>query len=146
MRAVTKIIFYFSCFVCCWVNASETDLCKHVGPKETPVYCISMLQLLSDPIAFDQQNIVVSGFMHLEFEGNALYAYKSDHQNLLFKNAIWLALDNFKKPNFNTRYATIEGKFTVNKKGHFSLFSGSIVEIKAINKRLSRNELKLNSP
>ena len=77
----------------------------------------------------------VIGFLHMEFEGNAVFLSREDHEYGLSKNAIWLSMsksDASEHQNANDSYAVVEGTFNADKKGHFSPFNGSIDEITLI--------------
>ncbi|MDN3725528.1 hypothetical protein QRD02_14175 [Aequorivita sp. SDUM287046] len=100
---------------------------------------VSAIQLISTPEKYDGKVIRVIGFVNLEFEGTALYCYKSDFDNRNYKNSIWLEIP--KKGIYelgkqcNGNYVSIIGTFNAQQNGHFGLFSGSIVEIRRIDLR-----------
>ena len=50
--------------------ASGTDL---ASPQIQGVEQVSILQLIVTPERYDTKKVQVEGFLHLEFEGNALY-------------------------------------------------------------------------
>ena len=53
---------------------------------------VSAIQLISTPEKYDGKVIRVIGYLNLEFEGTALYCYKSDFENRIYKNSIWLEI------------------------------------------------------
>ena len=88
----------------------------------------SIYALIASPEKYEGQVVRVSGFLHLEFEGNALYAHREDYDRHIRANALWLSkpqcADNGKP--FNDTYAAVEGTFTGRQRGHMDLYSGSI--------------------
>ena len=72
------------------------------------------------------------GFVHLEFEGNAIYLHREDFQYSLYQNSIWLSIPSDSRKQFlnvNNTYAFVEGTFNTEYRGHMNLFSGSIENI-----------------
>jgi hypothetical protein len=88
---------------------------------------VGMIQLLATPEKFDGKLIQVSGFLRLEFEGNALYLHEEDYRHHLFKNGVWV--DLAQSDSVNMHYVLIEGVFTATHHGHLGLFGGSIEKI-----------------
>ncbi len=56
----------------------------------TQVTPASLIQLISSPEKFDGKTISVIGVVRLEFEGNRLYLSRSDYQNRVDDNGIWI--------------------------------------------------------
>lgn len=89
-------------------------------------------QIIANPARFEGRRVRVAGFMHLQFEGEALYMREQDYISLLFKNGVWLDLSESQTRRalpLNDHYVTIEGTFYARERGHFSLWSGSIKKI-----------------
>ncbi len=53
---------------------------------------VSLIALIASPERYDGKQVVVSKFIFLQRERNALYGGKTDFQHALFKNAIYLQL------------------------------------------------------
>lgn len=89
---------------------------------------ISIITLIANPEKFEGDTVRVSGFLNLEFEGNALYIHEEDYEHRMFKNSIWVDIDrdSLKLPYFkkyNKKYVEIEGVFS---QSDMEVFSGSI--------------------
>ncbi|MBK1880612.1 hypothetical protein [Pelagicoccus mobilis] len=93
---------------------------------------ISIVQLLADPSTYEGKRVAVSGFLKMEFEGNAIYLHEDDYKNQIYKNGFWVRSGSEISPSlYDARdgYARVEGRFTTQRKGHFGLWSGTIEEI-----------------
>ncbi len=145
-RVIVKTIklLIIGMMFCIWQQANANDLykCPISIKGETPVYCVSILQLLSSPGDFHKKLVRVTGFLNLEFEGNALYLHKVDYDQMILVNSIWIDRAGIKQPSFNKEYALVEGTYLAGKRGHFGMFSGALTEITRIQKNLSRAEIE----
>ncbi|RYG96373.1 MAG: hypothetical protein EON58_12210 [Alphaproteobacteria bacterium] len=91
-----------------------------------------MVQLITTPERFEGKRVRVAGYLHLEFEGNGLYAHQDDLEHSLFKNGLWINIDRCgppSKPDINDAYVLVEGRFTGQEQGHMGLSSGSLSEV-----------------
>lgn len=103
------------------------------GSSQQPL-SVSLLQLIATPDAFDGKYVRVHGFVRIEHEETAIYLHREDAEHMLTKNGLWLAANDVategsKEAQVKDRYALIEGRFVANKKGHRSLWSGSVEDI-----------------
>jgi hypothetical protein len=76
-----------------------------------------------------RRQVVVSGFMYLQRERNALYVGRNDFQHALFKNAVYLLVTNalFERIYpLNGCYVEIKGTFDGKSTGHVGAFSGEL--------------------
>jgi hypothetical protein len=92
----------------------------------------SRVELIATPEKFDGREILVAGFLRLEFEGNCLYLHREDYEHLISKNAIWIVRNpviNAQSNTFNMHYVVLLGTFNATRKGHMSLNSGSLTDI-----------------
>ena len=96
---------------------------------------VSLVQLIADPARYHDREVRIVGYLHLEFEGNALYLHREDFQNSLYKNGIWIdptgPLYASAKAN-NNSYVLVVGKFSAADTGHMGLWSGAIVKIERL--------------
>jgi len=85
---------------------------------------------VTNPNAYDGKVVRLIGFIHFEFEGNAIYLHKEDYDHAITRNGLWveLAAGTSTKPCEN-RYAIIEGTFRANDHGHMGMWSGAIRNI-----------------
>jgi hypothetical protein len=73
------------------------------------LYDVSMVRLLAEPDKFDGKRVRTAGYIHFEFEGNAIYLHEEDLTHGLLKNALWIslaeksALPGAKTPMFSRR-------------------------------------------
>jgi hypothetical protein len=93
-------------------------------------YLVSLVRLLADPKEYDGKRIMLVGFLHLEFEGNAIYIHRDDKLYRISKNALWVSFS----PGINTKacqdkYVLIEGEFSATETGHMGLFGGTVKAI-----------------
>jgi hypothetical protein len=95
---------------------------------------VSLVQLIATPEKFDGKIVMITGFAHLQFEGNAIYLHKDDYQYGLHKNGLWLNSNKCRSrdgKNFTDGYALVIGRFTSAFQGHMNLWSGAIKDVKS---------------
>lgn len=96
---------------------------------------LSLIQLIANPEKYHGKSVRVVGFVHLEFEGNAIYLHKEDFDRFLPRNALWLSItDEIDKQadTYNNKYVLVEGTFNAENMGHLGMCSGSIEKIKRL--------------
>ena len=72
---------------------------------------VPLLRLLANPEQYDGKDIQLIGFLHLEFEGNALYLHKEDFDHGL-GNDIWIDVTQEMRASvkeINDKYVIIRG-------------------------------------
>jgi hypothetical protein len=98
-----------------------------------PLLRISLIQLIANPAAYNGKNVEVIGFLHLEFEGDALYLHREDFEMALTKNSVWIRrpqyLTKAQIEAINNRYVLCVGVFRADRNGHMGLFTGEIGQI-----------------
>lgn len=91
---------------------------------------VSIVQLLANPQAYEGKRVEVSGFVNIEFEGNAIWLHKEDFMRGLYQNALWLnvseggCVDASGMPL--SAYASLSGTFTAKLHGHMGLWPAQI--------------------
>ena len=93
---------------------------------------VSMYQLIVTPERFDRKQVRVKGYIHLEFEGNALYAHKEDYDRFLSKNGVWIDTRKCGRgphAGVNDEYVLVEATFDSQRLGHLNLWSGSLTDV-----------------
>jgi len=93
---------------------------------------VSMVALIASPERFNGQRVVVTGFAHFEFEGNALYLHKEDYDNRITKNSLRLSVPRNGAETWRALsggYVRIEALFKWDERMRADLFSGVLVEI-----------------
>ena len=125
MRAVTFLTVILS-LAACQVPADSSS-----NDNSEPAD-VSMYQLVSTPERFDGKRVRVIGYLHLEFEGNGLYAQQEDFAYHLYKNGVWISISDCRyanNPPINDAYVLIEARFNGKDKGHMDLWSGSLSDV-----------------
>jgi len=92
---------------------------------------VSIIQLLANPEKYEGKLVQLTGYVHLEFEGNAIWLHKDDFQNSIYSNALWIhvttCVDWDGKPM--SGYASLMGRFTAKSHGHGRLWPGVISQV-----------------
>ena len=132
-----KRILLISLFVGFFISA-RTAIPQMAGyyPKGGPdngVEDVSVIQLIANPSAYDNKRVRITGYLHLEFEGNAIYLHREDFDYAITKNALWINVpDDMTKEQkkiINNQYVICNGKFRASMHGHMGMNSGEIDEI-----------------
>jgi len=90
---------------------------------------VSLVQLLASPDKYDRKAVVVFGFLTIGQENNNLYLGKTDYDNALLTDSIWVDLsdDMLKKRNeLHMRYVRLVGVFHLGHAGHSNSSVGGI--------------------
>jgi hypothetical protein len=102
------------------------------GPDEG-VEDVSMIQLIANPQAYDNKRVRIFGYLHLEFEGNAIYLHREDFDYGITKNAFWVNIPKDmtreQMKAVNNFYVICTGRFRAGMHGHMGLNSGEMDEI-----------------
>tara|TARA_R110000751_G_scaffold227872_2_gene329655 strand:+ start:800 stop:1240 length:441 start_codon:yes stop_codon:yes gene_type:complete len=139
MRSV--LIFFFAFSLTYNYSYSQTDpllefIEQNKDASPGKVINVSSLQLITTPEKYHDKVIRVIGYLNLEFEGTALYAYKSDYDNHNYKNSIWINLPmkgrHALSIQCSKKYVSIIGTFNAEQNGHFGMFSGTIMNLRRI--------------
>jgi len=97
---------------------------------------VSIVRLIATPERYHERKVQVTGYMNLEFEGDAIYLHKEDYEKGLNKNGFWVTfsdkLDRKEIDKLNKGYVLIEGTFNKDRHGHMGLFGGEIYKITRI--------------
>lgn len=103
------------------IDRSADGSCKHL---------VSIVRLIADPGTFDGKRVLLSGFLHLEFEGNAIYLHRDDWIHGITENALWVSFaPGGSTKSCQNKYVSIEGTFSAAERGHMGLFSGTLKDI-----------------
>ena len=107
------------------------------------IYKISLVTLITNPEKYNKKRIQVEGYYYYEHEASAIYINKSDFENALFKNAVYLYMttDFLKSQGIEKPYKgyiSIEGIFNKDKLGSGGFFSGIIEDVISISRLYKR--------
>jgi hypothetical protein len=94
---------------------------------------VSLIQLIANPQAYDHKRVRIIGYLHLEFEGNAIYLHREDFDYGLTKNAIWINVPgNMTEEQMklvNDSYVICTARFRAGRQGHMGMNSGEFYEV-----------------
>lgn len=114
----------------------EDNIHLKEGVISSEDFNVSIVRLIATPDRYHDRKVQVTGYMNLEFEGDAIYLHKEDYEKGLTKNGFWVTfsdkLDRKEIIKLNKGYVLIEGKFDKDQHGHMGLFGGEIYEITRI--------------
>jgi hypothetical protein len=129
-----RIILSLIIFAACGQESKNASNNEAMQTKESSGTITSLVKLIATPDKLDGRQIMVTGFMNIEFEGNAIYLHKDDFDNGLYSNGLWIDLTKEQKKeidslNLNRNYVLLEGTFNAKGFGHMGLWSGEIKDI-----------------
>jgi hypothetical protein len=94
---------------------------------------VSLIQLIANPQAYDNKRVRITGFLHLEFEGNVIYLHNEDFRYGLTKNGLWIDLPkDMTKEQIkvvNDQYVICTARFIARMHGHMGLNSGEVTDV-----------------
>jgi hypothetical protein len=96
---------------------------------------VSLVQLLATPSTYHKKTVRVVAFLSFNFESNVLYLHREDFTHLIFKNGIWIDVQEQLKSNaenLNNKYVLAVGTFDMNFRGHKDVYSASLRKIKRL--------------
>lgn len=97
---------------------------------------ISIINLIANPERYSGKLVSFSGIITVEVENNAIWLSKSDMDNSVTKNAVWIKMDSEKFHRYislSERYVIIKGKFTSKDcNGQMCAFSGTLIPMEVL--------------
>jgi len=97
---------------------------------------VSLINLIATPEKFGGRRIRVIGYLHLEFEGNALYLDQQSFSLAITKNSVWIYLPEretkAKQQSVSDKYALVQGRFDARDRGHMEMCAGAIGSIERL--------------
>ncbi len=100
------------------------------GRPDGPIVDASLIQLIANPDLYDGKPVRAQGFLHVEFEGTALYLSRDDANHLIARNGLWISFgqdpEGGAPEQSNRKFVLIEGVFDKELHGHKGLWSGGI--------------------
>jgi hypothetical protein len=93
---------------------------------------VSIVRLIASPDSFEGKIVRIEGYLHLQFEGQAIYLHKQDYDRALTKNGLWVdaPVEMLRQmAKMNDRYVLIDGVFSSKDEGHMGLWSGAVTNI-----------------
>jgi hypothetical protein len=90
---------------------------------------VSMLSLLGNPSAYDGMLVRTWGYVHFEFEGDALYLHREDFEHQL-PNSLWISLrSGVPRDGCQDSYASVKGRFQAGATGHLGMWQGAVENV-----------------
>ncbi len=137
-----KSILTFVCMALAVANAMPQEQPIKPGPLEKYRMCevqermfdgycmVSIIDLIANPELFDGRKVLVTGYVHIEFESRSVYLHKDDCLYYITRNGLWLAEgDSIDLKKCQNSYAYVRGTFRAGIGGHFSGWSGVLEHI-----------------
>jgi hypothetical protein len=94
---------------------------------------VSIVRLIATPERYDGKTIRLIGYLHLEFEGNAIYLHREDFDRGIFEDSVWINLPNDINPGqrkaVNDHYVICTAKFVAGRHGHMGMFAGELEDV-----------------
>ncbi len=92
---------------------------------------VSLVRLIAVPEKYDKCMVRVEGFLHMEFEGTALYLHREDYERLLLQNGVSVDIPRNKGfDEYDNQYVRIEGVFKRCDDSQYECqFSGAILHV-----------------
>ncbi|MGA2833794.1 MAG: hypothetical protein ABSE55_12060 [Terracidiphilus sp.] len=105
-------------------------------PKGGPDYAdesVSLIQLIANPERYDKKIVRFIAYLHLEFEGDAVYLHRDDFEHAISNDAIWINLPRDikadEKTAVNDRYVICTARFVAGRHGHMGMFAGELEDV-----------------
>ncbi len=113
------------------------DLVKKYPNEE---FNASIVQILAHRDKYHGKKVRIEGYLHVEFEGTAIYLSKEDAEYGMTRNGFCVSFDKESVPyegivgpvQFDRKYVLIEGTFNKNNMGHMSSWQGAIQGVNRI--------------
>jgi hypothetical protein len=120
---------------------TRADLLK----DDKGIESVSMIALIANPESYDGVQVRVIGYLHLEFESDAIYLHRDDFENGISKNALGISQPADVSPDewqgLNDQYVLCQGTFRADWMGHMAMNSGTIDDIQRLEPWLTRADL-----
>lgn len=100
----------------------------------------SFFHLVANAKKYHGRRVRVSGFLIVEFEGDAIYVSREHGEYSMSENGLWVSFDRARTKSgekldpsqFHKKWVEIEGTFNANNRGHFSGWQGAVQQIQSI--------------
>jgi hypothetical protein len=110
------------------VEVTRPRLCiNHTA--EADGYCwVSMVSVLANPHDYDGKVVMLSGYVHFEFEDSGVYLDKESYEHSQLANGLALLADDATASGCQDKYALVRGTFTTKLQGQ-GLMPGGIQNV-----------------
>ena len=97
---------------------------------------VSLVQLIANPAAYNHKRVRLIGYLHLEFEGSAVYLHRDDYEVGISRNGVWINaphdLTKEQRDTVNDHYVICTAEFDADHQGHMGMFSGELTNVTRI--------------
>lgn len=108
----------------------------------------SIVHVLAHGDQYDGKKIAIEGYLHVKFEGNAIYLSREDADYGIACNGFWVHFDKQAIPyegivgptQYHKKYVRLEGTYDNEMRGHMSAWSGTIKNVTRIRELESDEE------
>ena len=116
------------------VPAQQAGYYPSGGADEAPQ--VSLIKLIANPQAYNHKIVRLIGYLHLEFEGNAIYLHQDDFEHGIYENSIWINLpkdiSQVQIKAVNDHYVICTARFIASQHGHMGMFSGELEDVRRL--------------
>jgi hypothetical protein len=118
-----------------WLHAQQsgTNYSKLAPDQGDDAPQVSIVQLIANPAQFDHKKVRIIGYLHLEFEGDAIYLHKEDMSTHIYENSVWINtprdMTAEQRAALNNHYVLCTATFTSQRRGHMGMFAGELSDI-----------------
>lgn len=129
MMSLSKFSMFARIALVFFLGLLATPISYAEGNAALPV---SIYQLIANPEKYDGKEVYVIGFMHMEFEGDVIYAHREDWAHTLIQNGIAFDVPQNSYSSWmkmNNNYVVVQGVFSATERGHLALRAGSLTKI-----------------
>ncbi|WCJ60980.1 hypothetical protein NXS98_07635 [Fontisphaera persica] len=98
---------------------------------------VSMIDVIANKSNYHNRSIVIKGYFKIRGETCAIFLSRDDALNGVTKNAIWFDIDSSTVSGkdiikYEGKYVMVAGIYTTNRNGHLGLYSGEMIQVKAM--------------
>jgi len=97
----------------------------------------SLVQLLTFPDRYHGKKVQIMGYLHVRFEGTAIYLSREDAEYGITRNGLWVSFDKASVPfeggiepkQLDKKYVLLEGTFDKDDFGHLGAWKGALANV-----------------
>lgn len=92
------------------------------------------VDLLKTPEKYDGKVVSITGYVTIEFEGNALYIDSKSQKFASYEKGVWLEIAKtpFEIKKYNGSKVLVKGIFKLSNKGHMGLWRGALEKVSKV--------------
>lgn len=109
--------------------------CLGAGAVRQDAVDVSLIRLIGSPRDYAGKLVRVVGYLHMQFEGNAIFLHQEDYERGVSMNGLSISAPPAlvgELEKLSDTYVLIEGVFAPGRQGEFGQLSGGIVDINRV--------------